>query len=193
MIAFLLAAVLAQSPLPRVVIDTERGEIEVEIDTRRAPVTAENFLRYVRDGFYEGGRFYRTVTPENQPNDKIRIEVIQGGVNPFKMAGHSPGDYHAAYEPIALERTKDTGLKHVDGAISMARSTPDSATTEFFLCVGAQPELDFGGQRNPDGQGFAAFGRVVRGMDVVRAIQKAPREAQMLKPPVAIRSIRVAR
>ncbi|HUR36217.1 MAG TPA: peptidylprolyl isomerase, partial [Terriglobales bacterium] len=89
-------------------------------------------------------------------------------------------------EPIALERTTATGLKHVDGAISMARDGPDTATSDFFLCVGPQPELDFGGKRNPDGQGFAAFGRVTKGMDVVRKIQAAPSKGQKLIPPVRI-------
>jgi peptidyl-prolyl cis-trans isomerase A (cyclophilin A) len=77
-------------------------------------------------------------------------------------------------------------LKHKDGTISMARDGPDTATSDFFICLGDQPELDFGGKRNPDGQGFAAFGRVVNGMDVVRKIQAAPAEGQALKPPVKV-------
>ena len=87
---------------------------------------------------------------------------------------------------MKLERTRDTGLTHVDGAISMARDGPDTATSDFFVCVGAQPELDFGGKRNPDGQGFAAFGRVVSGMDVIRKIHAAPASGQSLAPPVKI-------
>lgn len=88
-----------------------------------------------------------------------------------------------------LERTNRTGLKHLDGTISMARNGADTATSDFFICIGNQPELDFGGKRNPDGQGFAAFGHVVRGMDVVRKIQKSKAEAQTLKPPIEILSI----
>lgn len=91
---------------------------------------------------------------------------------------------------IPLERTRETGLKHIDGTISMARDGPDTATSDFFICVGDQPELDLGGQRNPDGQGFAAFGRVVRGHEVVRAIQLAPSADQKLTPAIGIISAR---
>jgi peptidyl-prolyl cis-trans isomerase A (cyclophilin A) len=131
--------------------------------------------------FYDGGRFHRTVTPDNQPKNKTKIEVIQAGTNPKKEKDD--------FEPIKLERTRDTKLSHKDGTISMARDEPDTATSDFFICIGDQPELDFGGKRNPDGQGFAAFGRVVKGMDVVRKIQKSPADGQNLKPPVTIRAI----
>jgi peptidyl-prolyl cis-trans isomerase A (cyclophilin A) len=171
----------ASAPPGRVLIRTERGDIEVELDAAHAPVTAANFLRYMDGGAYDGGRFHRTVTPDNQPDSPVKIEVIQGGVGPNPEKVDSP--------PIPLERTNQTGLRHLDGTISMARDGPDTATSDFFICVGDQPELDFGGRRNPDGQGFAAFGRVVRGMDVVRRIQASPAEGQTLTPPVAIRSI----
>jgi peptidyl-prolyl cis-trans isomerase A (cyclophilin A) len=170
---------------PRVVLETSLGEIELELDARRAPATTANFLRYVEAGFYDGGRFHRTVTPENQPQKPVKIEVIQAGPAPAREADLFP--------PIALERTRDTGLRHNDGALSMARDGPDTAQADFFICIGAQPELDFGGRRNPDGQGFAAFGRVVRGMDVVRRIQRAPHEAQRLTPSVEIRRARRVR
>ena len=160
-----------------VLLHTEMGDIEVEVDSVHAPVTANNFLRYVDKGFYDGGSFYRTVTMQNQPQNKVKIEVIQGGNQPRE---------NEDFPAIPLERTNQTSLKHVDGAISMARGAPDSATSEFFICVGDQPELDFGGQRNPDGQGFAAFGKVVKGMDVVRNIQQSPAEGQALKPEVKI-------
>ncbi|HET6575251.1 MAG TPA: peptidylprolyl isomerase [Fimbriiglobus sp.] len=162
----------------RVLIRTEKGDIEVELDPAKAPNTVANFLKYVDGGFYDGGRFHRTVTPDNQPDNKVKIEVIQAGINPEKAKAEFP--------PIKLERTKDTGLSHTDGTISMARDGPDTATSDFFICVGDQKELDFGGKRNPDGQGFAAFGRVVKGMGVVKAIQKAPADGQTLKPPVKI-------
>lgn len=172
--------VLAADEKPvHVLLHTEAGDIEVEIDTAHAPVTATNFLRYIDKGFYDGAAFYRTVTMQNQPQNKVKIEVIQGG-NPAR----EPEDF----PPIPLERTNRTGLKHIDGAISMARGEPDSATSEFFICIGDQPELDFGGKRNPDGQGFAAFGHVVKGMDVVRKIQIAPADGQKLAPTVRILS-----
>jgi peptidyl-prolyl cis-trans isomerase A (cyclophilin A) len=178
-----LALLFPAEPV-RVVINTELGEIEVELDAQRAPVTTRNFLRYVDAQMYDGGRFYRTVTtqPDNQPQNKVKIDVIQGG-----MAAEREKD---AFAPIPLERTRDTGLRHLDGTISMARDEADTATHEFFLCVGDQPSLDFGGARNPDGQGFAAFGRVVRGMEVVRRIHAAPADGQALKPPVRMLSIR---
>ena len=172
-------------PNPIVDIMTSLGTISVEIDQQRAPGTAANFLGYVDRGEYDGGRFYRTVTPDNQPNDTIRIAVIQGGL------ATSLDDYpRPDAKEIALERTTFTGLKHLDGTISMARMTPDSANSEFFICVGDQPELDFGGRRNPDGQGFAAFGQVIAGMEVVRAINTSPYEQQNLTPPIAIERIR---
>lgn len=172
-----LAAPTPEDPV-RVVIETEMGALELEVDAERAPVTAANFLRYVDGGHYDGGTFFRTVHLENQPNDSIRIEVIQGGRPPDAEA--------ETYPAIKLERTSETGLRHVDGAVSMGRTGPDTATQSFFICIGDQPSLDFGGMRNPDGQGFAAFGKVVTGMDVVRAIHRAPYEAQQLTPPVRI-------
>jgi peptidyl-prolyl cis-trans isomerase A (cyclophilin A) len=163
---------------------TAYGAIEAELDGRRAPATTANFLRYVEAGFYNGGRFHRTVKlkPDNQPNNAIKIEVIQGGPNPEKAG--------AGFPPLVLERTSVTGLKHLDGTLSMARSEPDTATSDFFICLGAQPELDFGGQRNPDGQGFAAFGRVVRGMEVVKKIHQAPVDKQALTPPIKLIAIK---
>jgi peptidyl-prolyl cis-trans isomerase A (cyclophilin A) len=178
----MLWGLLAAQGAVRVLIETELGEIEVEVDAVRAPVTAENFLRYVDSGHYDGGQFHRTVTPDNQPDNDVKIEVVQASVAEAKDSEDR--------EPIPLERTTTTGLSHRDGAISMARGGPDSATLSFFLCIGDQPELDFGGKRNPDGQGFAAFGRVVSGMDVVRKVQASPREEQRLTPPVRITSVR---
>ncbi len=166
--------------LPHVVIETPLGQIEVEIDTVRAPISAVNFLRYVDAKFYDRGVFHRTVTLANQPNSPVKIEVIQAG-----------GDttLHKTSPPIALERTSVTGLKHLAGTISMARTGPDTARDQFFLCVTDQPELNFGGKRNPDGQGFAAFGKVVAGMDVVRKIQRSPADGQRLTPAITITRI----
>jgi peptidyl-prolyl cis-trans isomerase A (cyclophilin A) len=170
-----------------VLMQTELGEITVELDVARAPITVDNFLKYVDAGHYDSGRFHRTVVldPDNQPNNQIKIEVIQAGVNADKSKDGFPA--------IKLERTNTTGLKHKDGVISMARSGPDTATSDFFVCIGDQPELDFGGRRNADGQGFAAFGRVVRGMDVVRKIHRSPSspvDAQRLAPPIKILTVK---
>ena len=165
---------------PHVAITTSYGVIEVALEAGKAPKTTANFLRYVEAGTYAGGAFHRTVTLANQPQNKVKIQVIQGGA-----PGEDPGR-----TPIALERTRDTGLRHQDGAISMARGGPDTATSDFFICISDQPELDFGGRRNPDGQGFAAFGHVVDGMAIVRRIQAQPAQGQTLTPPVKILSVR---
>jgi len=161
-----------------VLLQTNKGEIELELDEAHAPGTVKNFLAYVDAGAYDGGVFHRTVKPDNQPNNAVKIEVIQGGPNPARASQERP--------PIPLERTNVTGLQHKDGAVSMARDAPDTATSDFFICIGDQPELDYGGKRNPDGQGFGAFGKVVKGMDVVRAIQQAPASGQQLTPPIQI-------
>jgi len=163
----------------RVLIETELGEIEVELDAGRAPGTVANFLRYADAGRYDGGRFHRSVRLDNQNRDDVLIEVIQASGNP---------DFRGEqFDPIPLERTRDTGLPHLDGTLSMARVGPDSARSDFFICIGDQPSLDFGGARNADGQGFAAFGRVVRGMEVVRRIHRSPTSrGESLTPPLAI-------
>ena len=170
----------------RVVMTTTRGNIELELYPRQAPATVANFLRLVEGHHLDGGTFYRTVAPEND-NGSPPIAVIQGGL----------GDAEGPFAPIAHESTQSTGLRHLDGSISMARAAVGTASTEFFICVGDQPALDFGATRNPDGQGFAVFGRVVRGMDVVQAIHRAPADAgdgymqqQLLNEPVAIISLR---
>jgi peptidyl-prolyl cis-trans isomerase A (cyclophilin A) len=171
---------LAQETKVRIV--TALGDVVVAVDPVHAPNTAANFLRYVDQKFYDGGAFHRTVTLRNQPNNDIKIEVIQAGINPEQQEHE--------FAPIPLERTSQTGLRHLAGVISMARDGPDSATSDFFICISAQPSLDFGGKRNPDGQGFAAFGRVVQGMDIVRRIQRSKADGQNLTPPVKILSMR---
>ena len=170
--------VRSTSQKPRVLIETLLGEIEVELERDKAPGTVANFLRYVDGGFYTSSAFHRSVTLSNQPTNAIKIQVIQARANLGRTNEFLP--------PVQLERTRDTGLKHLGGTVSMARGAPDSAQDHFFICIGDQPELDFGGKRNPDGQGFAAFGKVVKGMDVVRRIHTAPADGQSLTPPVRI-------
>lgn len=169
---------------PRVLVQTHLGDIELELDAKRAPRTATNFLYYVHQGFYSDGAFHRTVTPASQSGKKVKIEVIQAAADSSRT--------NEFLAPILLERTRDTGLKHLDGVISMARDGPDTAQDNFFICIGDQPELDFGGKRNPDSQGFAAFGRVVKGREVVRKIQASPANGETLSPPIGIqRAIRL--
>ena len=171
----------APKPVP-VIIETSAGEIEAEIDLVHAPITAANFLKYVDAGLFDGGRFFRTVRPDNQVDKPVKIAVIQAEGNRDRRREFFPA--------IPLERTNVTGLTHKDGTLSMARSTPDTARDSFSICVGDQPALDFAGGRQPDGQGFAAFGQVVRGMDVVRAIQMGPATGETLTPAVAIVRVR---
>jgi peptidyl-prolyl cis-trans isomerase A (cyclophilin A) len=180
----------ADSESVRVRMTTDLGVVDIEINTEAAPISANNFLRLVDGGHMDGTSFYRVVSPEND-NGSPPISVIQGG----NGSGDSP------FEPIAHETTEDTGLLHLNGAISMARGDVGTASTEFFICIGAQPALDFAAQRNPDGQGFAVFGYVVDGMDVVQAIHQQPSDAptesaylkgQMLEEPVTVISIRRA-
>jgi peptidyl-prolyl cis-trans isomerase A (cyclophilin A) len=161
-----------------VLLETEKGDIKVELDENRAPLSTQNFLKYVSHGLYNNAVFHRTVTASNQPQNNVKIEVIQGG--PLESTEKQ------WFAPVKLERTNVTGLRHHDGTISLARDGPDTATSNFFICIGEQPELDYGGKRNPDGQGFAAFGRVAQGMDVVRMIQNAPADGQKLAPPIKI-------
>jgi peptidyl-prolyl cis-trans isomerase A (cyclophilin A) len=179
----------------KIAIETGAGVIEAVLDDQKAPITVANFLKYVDAGQYAGAEFFRSVrtTPDNQPKMSVKIDVIQADVSrEFRRK---------AFDPIPLERNRDTGLKHVDGALSMPRSAPDSATSGFSICIGDQPEMDFGGHRNPDGQGFAVFGRVTSGMDIVRKIHASPtgpsaaKEGasagdQRLTPPIKILSIR---
>ena len=185
----LCAAVLAsaQTTTPKpvlVVMETEMGAITMEIDVARAPVTGENFLKYVDGKFYDGGVVNRAVRPDNTTRKDVEIQVIQFQIDPARRQEQFP--------PIPMERTSVTGLKHVSGALSMARSGPDSARASFSIPIGDQPEMDFGGKRNADGQGFAVFGRVVAGMDVVKKIHASPTGqrgaygTETLEPPIKI-------
>ena len=163
-----------------VIIRTELGDIYARIDLRKAPVTSLNFLRYVDSNMFDSACFYRVVRLDNQPDNSYKIEVIQGG----RYENEDNG-----FPPITHETTEMTGIRHKNGTISMARNGPGSATSEFFICVGDQPELDFGGKRNPDRQGFAAFGKIIKGMDVVKKIHSISQSGQYLQTPVLILEI----
>lgn len=170
---------------PKVLIQTTSGDIEVELDAIKAPKSVANFLHYVHQGFYSDGLFHRTVTMQNQPNNRVKIQVIQARADPSREKDFLPA--------IPLERTSQTGLTHRSGTISMARDPkPNTARDHFFICVGDQPELDYGGRRDRTGQGFAAFGVVTKGMDVVRKIHISAADGQTLKPSIQIqRAVRL--
>jgi len=164
---------------------TGLGTFYIAVDTRRAPITSANFLKYVDAGLYDHGRFHRATRADNYtpaPPARPMMNIIQGGINPAKRGEGFPA--------IPLERTSVTGIRHVTGVVSMARGTAaDTATSDFFVLLDDQPSLDFGGQRFDDGQGGAAFGRVVEGLDVVRKIQQQPVEGQNLSGPVILRRV----
>ncbi|GAC1405136.1 MAG: peptidylprolyl isomerase [Candidatus Velthaea sp.] len=167
-----------------VAIFTSAGEIDVRVDDVHAPQTAANFLRYVKRGYFDGGTFFRTVTtkPDNQPGKTVKIDVIQ--------ATHNARLHPKLDPPVHFEATSQTGILHRDGTVSMARDAAlDTAQTDFFICIGAQPGLDDGGGRSADHRGFAAFAQVTRGMGVVRAIHAAHAKAQILAAPVRIERI----
>jgi len=167
---------------PKVLISTDLGDIIIELYNQKAPVTANHFLQYVKEGRFDSAFFYRAVRADNQINP-VKIEVLQGGLEVSTKKD--------TLNPILHENTLQTGIIHENGVISMARTAPGTANSEFFICIGDQPSLDFGGNRNPDGQGFAAFGKVIRGMKVVKSIQKLPTsgEWQFLKKPVLIKNV----
>lgn len=170
----------AQSSV-KCLIKTSLGDITVALYPEQAPITTANFLNYINNHLYDGSSFFRVCTRVNEADREIKIEVIQGGNIPEEKQS----------KPISLETTAQTKLLHKNGILSMARdSMPDSATSEFFICINDQPQLDFGGKRNPDGQGFAAFGKVIKGMKVVKKIQKQKVNDQHLITPVTIYSIR---
>lgn len=182
--SYIPASQTAETENPQILMNTELGDITIELYQKKAPRSVANFLKYVNEKRYEGTVFYRVVRKDNQPENPIKIAVIQGGL---------PGELYKknSLPPIAHETTAQTGILHKDGVISLARLEPGTATSEFFICVGDQPELDFGGKRNPDGQGFAAFGKVIAGMDVVRAIHQKPVKGQILNPVVKITGINI--
>lgn len=164
-------------------IETDAGQMVVELDVEHAPISSCNFIEYVSTGKYDGGSFFRTVVAATNDNPNP-IDVIQ--------AATPAGSDDPGYGPIALERTRDTGLRHVAGTISLARDGPDTATSSFFIVTWDAPSLDFGGPRHPDGQGFAAFGHLVKGLELARAIQAMPADAEeQLTPPVRIISARM--
>ena len=180
LLTFLMVSYARETIIP-MSMETELGPIQLELYPDRAPITVSNFLRYVDENRYEDFHFYRVVHMENQPDNDVKIEVIQGGLG---------FDKHPMELPTIVHETTDkTGIRHLNGTLSMARLEPGTASSEIFICINDQPELDYSGKRNPDGQGFAAFGKVISGMDVIRKIQLLPETKQMLDKVVKVNSI----
>lgn len=168
---------------PCVLIETALGDLLLELYPQQAPITVQNFLRYIEENRFAQATFHRVVRMDNQPNNEFKIEVIQGGLK--------EDNHPLNLLPISHETTQQTGIRHTNGVISMARNEPGSAQSDFFICIGDQPELDFGGRRNPDGQGFAAFGKIIEGMEVVHKIHLSPARGQSLQPAIVIRRFSV--
>ncbi len=184
LLAGVLPACKSYNPnTPHVIIRTSAGDIEVELYPKQAPKTAGAFLSYIDSGFYKKGSFYRVLNDDNQVTGAGISRLIQGGI---WKTNHSRA---IALPGVQHETTRETHILHTNGTISMARGEPGTATTEFFICVGDQPGFDFGGENNPDGQGYAAFGKVVSGMDIVKAIYEGPENNQSFTPPIPILGI----
>lgn len=193
-LALAAAPALAQTPAEtpaapapvRVDLHTTEGDIVIELATAQAPITTANFLRYVDTKRYDGASFYRASRIPGAED----YGLIQGGLN---------GDPARMLKPIAHEPTTKTGLTHKDGTISMGRFAPGTATSDFFIMIGDSPSFDADPTAKGDNQGFAAFGQVVEGMDVVKKILAGPVSAnagtgamhgEMLKAPVKILTAR---
>lgn len=180
-IAFLLACSSSNSKYPHVEIRTKFGDIEIELYPDKAPKSVAAFLSYIEKEYYKDATFYRVLNTENQPSDADKAELIQGGAWRKRNRPEVPGIPH--------ESTAQTHILHTNGTVSFARREPGTASTEFFICIGDQPGFDYGGTNNPDGQGYAAFGKVVKGLDVVRKIYLQPENDQYFDPAVAIYNI----
>lgn len=181
--SFLPACKTTNETNPVVVVKVPYGEIEIALFPQQAPQTVASFLRYVDSGYYENAHFYRILSLDNQPMGSNASELIQGGL------WANPGS-EKKLPGIPHESTAKSGLTHKNGAVSLARQEPGTGTTEFFICLGDQPGFDFGGANNPDGQGYAVFGQVIKGMDLVKKIYRQPENNQYFEPPVKIWQIR---
>ncbi|CAN5238334.1 peptidylprolyl isomerase [soil metagenome] len=168
---------------PTVKIETNFGNIFVELYPEKAPKTVAAFLSYVGSGLYKEASFYRILKKEDQPSSSFKSELIQGGIWQTK-----PRELQSL-KGIPHENTNVSGLLHEDGMISMARTDTGTATSEFFIVISKQKAYDYGGAANADGQGFAAFGKVVKGMDVVRSIHRQPNDETSFVHPVEITNI----
>ena len=173
----------AERKNPHIGIRTKIGDIEVELFPDKAPQTVAAILSYIDSGLYKDAAFYRLLNMDNQPSDAPKAELIQGGL------WNKKGVQRNLIKGIAHESTNQTGILHTNGVISLARQDLGTSNTEFFICIGNQPGFDYGGENNPDKQGYAAFGKVVKGMDIVRRIYDLPEEEQYFDPPVPIYNI----
>ena len=168
----------------RVLIETKFGDIEAELYPDKAPATVAAFLRNVDSGYYRNTSFYRILRDDNQVTGAPHSHLIQGGLWEASPA------LERRLPLIPHEPTSKTGLRHVAGALSMARNTPGTASSEFFICLKEEPGFDYGGENNPDGAGYAVFGKVVSGVETVQEIYRQPQYEQQFTPAVTILDIK---
>ena len=166
----------------QVVIETGYGDIEVELYPGKAPKTVAAFLKYVDEGLYKNGSFYRVLKNDNVP-EEYNTGLIQGGINTTN------GSKQVSLPGTPHESPRVTGPTHESGVISMARTTPGTATSEFFICIGDQKQFDSSDRGNSDGQGYAAFGKVIKGMDVVMRIQNSRSDGDRFVSEIKIENI----
>lgn len=169
--------------IPVVKIVTTEGDIEVELYASKAPKTVAAFLQNINDNTYNKANFYRVILQQGL-TAQMNQGIVQGGIH------YANASIVSKQKGIAHEATNVTGLTHDDGTISMARTTVGSATTEFFICIGNQSQYDFGYDGTPDKQGYAAFGKVIKGMDVVKAILKKDSNNNLFIVKTIIQSIK---
>lgn len=167
---------------PHVLMETKLGDIEVELYPDKAPATVAAFLSYVDSGYYKNSSFYRVLKADELPNPN-NSGIIQGGI------WQSNPSLKSQLTGIKHEPTTRSGLTHQSGTISLARTTPGSASSEFFICIGDQSPLDAGRRGTEDGLGMAAFGKVVKGMPIVRKIQEQKSHGDQFDEAIEIRSI----
>ncbi len=179
-LAFFCSCTSPEYKNPRILIQTSIGNIELELYQVQAPKTVSAILSYIDSGLYTDASFYRVLNMNNQPSDAPKAELIQGGL------WNKKGIRRDLITGIPHESTQQTGILHKNGVVSLARQEPGTASTEFFICIGDQPGFDYGGENNPDMQGYAAFGKVIDGMNVIRKIYQMPEEDQYFHPPVPI-------
>ncbi len=182
-VIFFIACKQTKYKEPTIKIETNFGDIIIELYPEKAPKTVAAFLSYVDSGYYKNGSFYRVLKEEDQPSNAFKSNLIQGGIwqTDYKKQLSIPGIPH--------ETTKQTGILHKNGTISLARTNPRTANTEFFIVIGDQPAYDYGGDANSDGQGFAAFGKVMEGMEYIKQIHSQSDNQTTFTPPILIKNI----
>jgi peptidyl-prolyl cis-trans isomerase A (cyclophilin A) len=171
-----------KNKFPHIVISTNFGDIEAELYPEKAPKTVAAFLQYIDSGYYKNALFYRVILQEGL-SPASNAGIIQGGI--WQVGNNT----HASIAGIPHETTKKSSLSHTDGTLSLARTGLGTASTEFFICIGDQTQYDFGNDGVGDKQGYAAFGKVTKGMNVARLIQQQSSIGDSFREKILIKNI----